>query len=215
MLRILSKKKPPQFLKDAKHPVSFAFKSGDTDYFQFEDPLNTPYKRGFTALTFYREMRMHMTREYISDHTKAMDGILGDPQSISIGKISLLNEQMKERLDFVFEPDTAYKFASVVYFDKTEDPTKYDFDYGQKKIEKWKADSSVSDFFLQAPLIRLMPFLKDFDGDLNTYSKTVEAITKLHSERLYRILSTMKSRTASAKNSTSSAGSPQASKATG
>lgn len=214
MLNIAFKKKIPKF-DTAKHPVSFAFSSGGVDYFQFDDPLNTPHKRGFTALTYYREMRMHCTAEYLNGHCDAMDAILGNPQSIHIGKIAMLNGQMRERLNFVFEPDTSYKFASVVFFDKTEDPTRYDYDYGQKKIALWKKDKTVSDFFLQVPVIRLMPYLSDFDGDLNTYSKTVEAINQYHLERLSEILSIMKSKTGNAKNSTSSAGSLQKSKASG
>jgi len=214
MLRIISKKKVPKF-DTAKHPVSFAFSSAGVDYFQFADPLNTPYKRGFTALTFYREMRMHCTDEFLKLHTEAMDQIFSDPQRINVGKAAMLTHQLKERLEWVFEPETAYKLASVVYFDKTEDPTLYDYDYGQKKIALWKKESSVHDFFLQQPLIRLMPFLRDFDGDLNHYSKTVEAIHKYHLETLYSVLSKMKLRTENGKSSTSSAGSRQTSQANG
>ncbi len=208
MIRLFGKHRKQKFDK-AKHPISFAFECGGIKYYQFDDPLNTPYKRGFTALTFYREMRMHCTLEFLTKHVAAIEKIISNPASIHIGKIAILTNQLKERLEFVFEPETAYKFASVVYFDESEDPTLYDFKQGQKKIAHWKKHASVHDFFLQQPLIRLIPFLMDFDGDLNSYSNTVELIKKYHLEKVSEVLSTMKLSNESGKKSTSFAGFPQ------
>jgi len=156
-----------------------AFTCGGTNYYQFDDAFNMPNERALTALTYYEELRMRCTREFLQEHCEAIEGILSDPKRINIPKLAILNRQLKERLDWIFEPDIAYKLASVVYFDKTENPYRYDMKYGQKKIEHWKKTKGVDDFFLQKPLLDLIPFLKDSELNLEIYSQVLEKATKI------------------------------------
>jgi hypothetical protein len=69
----------------------------------------------------------------------------------------------------ITDADLVYKLASVVFFDKSESPTHYEHGYNQKKIEHWKKNASMYDFFLQMPLQELVPFLKQSGEDTQVY----------------------------------------------
>jgi cell shape-determining protein MreC len=68
-------------------------------------------------------------------------------KSTDLFELMKLNNQLSERLEFIYDTDLVYKLASVVYFDEKENPEDYDWTYNQKKIDKWKKDKSINDFF--------------------------------------------------------------------
>jgi hypothetical protein len=103
---------------------------------------------------------------------------------IDIFKINMLNEQMGERLRLSLDVDLLYKLASIVFFDKNENPVLYDAEYCMKKIDFWKKHKGVADFFLQKPINELMPFLRNVDFDLDTYSQMNTELNQIHSENL-------------------------------
>jgi len=58
-----------------------------------------------------------------------------------------------------------------------------------EKIERWKKDESVNDFFLHEPIQRLMPFLNVSDMSLQQYSALQQQIDKAQLENIYTSLS--------------------------
>ncbi len=162
-----------------KHIIEFAFKIGGVKYYQFDDVFNLPYERGLMALAVYEEARMRCTREYLEKHVDACRTLLHESK-IDIFKINALNEQLGDRLNLSMDTDLLYKLASVVFFDKKENPAIYESDYCNKKIAFWKKHKDVTSFFLQKPLRELIPFLKDADFDLQSYSEVVQAVNKTH-----------------------------------
>jgi hypothetical protein len=146
-----------------------------------------------------RTRREHLEKE--SEYTlETLDMILKSLQGAG-GNINLvhaiqgLNDikqvviYRQERMKMIFEPDIAYRFAAVVFFDKTENPYSYDQAYGMKKIERWKRSESMNDFFLRQPIVKLMPFIQELDQNLLTYGETVRKII----QQQYDHLSTSKS----------------------
>ena len=166
-----------------KFVIDFAFEVGGIKYYQLNDVYNMPYERGLMALAIYEETRMKCSREYLTKHVDAIRSLLHE-KKIDIYKINALNEQMSQRLDFSLDTDLLYKLASVVYFDKNENPAIYEPDYCAKKIEHRKKHKGTKDFFLQKPLQELIPFLKSVDFDLETYSQAIEQINEIHLENL-------------------------------
>jgi hypothetical protein len=166
------------------HNLVFAFSSGGTDYFEFDDVFSMYSLRALTALNFYEKFNQRCSREYLLKHIEAVEKIMSDTKSFSVGKLAILNKQLKERVNLIFDEDLAYELASVIYMDKTEDPYVYDFNYGRKKIEKWKKENSVESFFLRQPLTKLIPSLKDFQGDLRSYSTVAKKIKEQHLESI-------------------------------
>lgn len=181
--RKLFRKSTKNIFPEQKHMIEFAFEVAGMKYYQFDDVFNLPYERGLMALAVYEEVRMRCSREYLQKHVEACRKILHD-NKIDIYKLNALNEQMSDRLDLAIDTDLLYKLASVVYFDKNENPAVYEPEYCNKKIAFWRGNKDVNAFFLQKPLVELIPFLKDVDFDLNTYSEMVEATNKIHSEIL-------------------------------
>lgn len=177
----------PKF--DSALPIIFAFEVGGRKYYQFDDAFNIPCERALKALTYYEELRMRCTREFLQMHCEAVEKIISDPKRINIAKLAILNQQLKERLDFIIEPDIAFKLASVVFFDKTESPYLYDFKYAGQKIEFWKKHKGTHDFFLQSPLRRLIPFLEKSGMNLEIYSQVVESLNKIHLDNMSTLLS--------------------------
>lgn len=167
-----------------------AFKVGNKTYYRFADINNLPYKRGLMAFAVYAELDMRCTREHLVLHTDAIDTLIKSNE-IDIFKIKQLNDQLRQRLQLTTDIDLMYKLASVAYFDENEQPESYDSAYAQKKIEFWKANAGVADFFLSQPMLELMPFLQSVDVDLEAYSNLNKELNQIHSDAI-RLLSSKK-----------------------
>ncbi len=183
-------KKPKDFIpfKDSKYIIKYAFTIGGIDYYCFDDTFNLPYERGLKAISFYEESRMKCSLEYLKLHTEAIDNILNS-KSIKIYDIKKLNDQLAERLKFVVDIDLLYKLASVIFFDKNEIPTTYEFKYNVEKIEHWKKHKDIGDFFLQMPIVRLIPFLKESNQISQDYAEALRKINRHHLDNIYSHIS--------------------------
>jgi hypothetical protein len=173
------KKKFPE----QKYMIEDAFSIGGKKYYQFTDVFNLPIERGLMALMVYEETRMKCSVEYLQKHIEVTRNLLRSDK-IDIFRINQLNEQLNERVNFVLDVDLVYRLAAVVYFDENENPSLYDSEYCKKKIEFWKKNKEISDFFLQQPLTELLPYLKNLDFDLSAYSTANRELNRIHSERL-------------------------------
>lgn len=166
-----------------KYRIEYAFTSGGTKYYRFADITNLPYERGLMALVAYNEVEMRCSREFLIKYQGAVDKLLHD-QKIDIFKIQQLNEILKQRLQLPTDVDLLYKLASICFFDESENPAVYEPAYAEKKIAKWRKDKGVHDFFMQTPLLELMPFLGSVDTDLDTFSALQAEIDAIHSQAL-------------------------------
>lgn len=166
-----------------KYRIEYAFTCGGTKYYRFADITNLPYERGLMALHVYNEVDMRCSRQFLLRYADTIDKLLHE-QKIDIFKINQLNEILKQRLTLTTDTELIYKLASVCFFDKTENPAVYEPNYAEKKIAKWRKDKGVRDFFMQKPLLELMPFLQSVDTDLDTYSAMCDELNKIHSECL-------------------------------
>ena len=175
--------------QEEKYRIEYAFTCGGTKYYRFADIANLPYERGLSALLVYNELEMRCTRAFLAEYAKAVDSILSDVKRIDIYKIKGLNELLKQRLSMPTDVDLMYKLASVCFFDKTENPKVYESSYAEKKIAKWRKDKGVADFFMQTPLLELMPFLQRLDIDLDTYTPLNEELNQLHSKQVQTSIS--------------------------
>lgn len=164
---------------ESDYVIEWKFSAGGVDYYGFADLNNLPYERGLMALAIYNELDMRCSREYLLKHTDAIESIL-KAKEIDIYSIKKLNEQMIQRLSLNTDVDLMYRVASVAFFDRKESPHSYDAAYAARKIEHWKKSGGVADFFLQKPLMELLPYCQNVDTDLNTYSELNDRINELH-----------------------------------
>lgn len=174
-----------------KYRIEYAFTCGGTKYYRFADISNLPYERGLMAMNVYNEFDMRCDRSHLLRHVDAMDKILHE-QKIDIFKIQQLNEVLKQRLELMTDVNLLYKLASVVFFDKTENPAVYEPAYAEQKIAKWRKDQKVTAFFSQRPLQELIPSLQSAGLDFDTYTELQEELNKLHQQVLRMANSTGK-----------------------
>ena len=184
----LLKRNPKKIFPNSKYVIEHAFTVGGVGYYKHNDVFSLPYERGMMALSIYEECRMGISREYLELHTKAVENVL-KASKINVFHINTLNEQLKERMSFIADADLLYKLASVVFFDKNENPNIYEAEYCQKKIEHWKKYKDIVDFFLQTPIKELIPYLTSSEDDLKRSFKVAGAITQQHLANMQAIIS--------------------------
>lgn len=171
--------------------IKESFTVGGRTYYEMDDLFNMPYQRGAACLRYYAEFNMRVDRETLLSHTQAIDELLQfvPGKAIDLLKVKQLNNNLKDRLNWIIDEDLAYKLASVVYFDKNESPEVYDAKYNQEKIAFWKKEKSAKEFFFMQPLQKLIPFLKEYEQNLETYLIVTEQLKGKHLKDISSILS--------------------------
>lgn len=189
MKRILPHRKP-KMKAFGTEVATEAFKHKGKTYYQFQDNFKMPAGRAICALAIYEELRMRCTADYLHKHIAATKAILNpENKKIKLAELAIINNNLEERLNLAPFPDHIYKLASVVFFDETESPYNYDFEYNQKKIAEWKKDGQILYFFLNMPFNDLMPFGKLSNERAQSYFNTAEMINQLHHAKLQDMLS--------------------------
>ena len=180
-------KDPKTVFPTARDIIKYAFSIDDNDYYEFDDFNNIPCERGFNCLAFYNELQMRCTRDYIMAFSAALDNTLNS-KSIKLTDVFELNQQLKERLEFLHEDEIAYKLCSVVFFDGSENPYRYDFKHGLEKANLFKT-APMMDFFFQKPIVKLMPYISSWSSDLQEYCQMTNQITKKQIQDISKMLS--------------------------
>ena len=170
-------------LKDAIQKV---FTINGVNYYQFKDIAKIKCQRALTVNDFYNELTMRATRDFLIQHTEAVEKILNS-NNIDIFKVNTLNNQLKERLEMIYETDIIYKIASVVYFTKEESPYEYDDLVGREKIDLFKSQGDA--FFFKTLFKNLIGSVDISDKDLATYMKVGKEITTEHLRNISTIMS--------------------------
>ena len=176
-----------EIFPNSRDIINYAFTLDGVDYFEFNNFDDCPCERGFKALSYFNEMSMRCSREYLQAHCLAMDNLFSNVKSINLLNVATLHTQMKERLDWIVEPDILLKLASVVFFDSNENPYRYDFKYGNDKVEKFR--NMKDSFFLSTPIRKLIPYTWESDYDMLTYLKTLTLINQQMIQNISTMLS--------------------------
>jgi abortive infection bacteriophage resistance protein len=164
------------------HVIEPAFISGGIQYYRLKDYFNTFSLRGLTALQVYEEWNMRMTKEHLSEFIELMDKNLNNPREIRIGEIARIVNILKERINYIMPTtEIVYKFASVAFFDKNESPYSYDPEYCKQKINRWKEEAEISDFFIVMLLKDMIPLPQLSEVDLKICLNMIDEATNLHS----------------------------------
>ncbi len=183
-----SQPNPKEIFKNALAIIEYAFSIGSENYFQFQDFNNTPMDRAFNALTHFTELDMRCDRDFLTAHTVAVDNMINNPKAIKLTEILKLNLQLKERLELLFEPDIAYKLCSVVFFDETENPHRYEYKKALEKAQLFRT-VPISDFFLSQPINRFVPLTHLSINDFQTSCEVIMKITRKQLENISMMLS--------------------------
>ena len=184
-----------KFVLKQNHQVKeVTFEGDETKYFEFVDENSIPCHRMYAAMQYYNELKCRVDRDYLLAHNQALkDCINGKSDTnkgaVDIVQMSKLITQMDERLEWILEPESILKYASVMFFDDSENLYDYDLKYNQTvKIPRWKK-AGLSSFFLSMPMQRLFPSLELSETDLDTYLKVQEKVNLVHLQDIFTTLS--------------------------
>lgn len=159
--------------------LKHAFTIGTVDYYEPEDLMNLPYQRGLACIDAFNQLRLGVFPEDIEYVCDQVDKIYSQTK-LGINDLIRVKHylnRIRERSKDVFRhPDLMYKLASVSFIDESENPLIYDPVYAGKKIEYWKKHNSVTDFFLQMPIQRLIPFLAPSEDNSQVYLTLMEQL---------------------------------------
>lgn len=170
--------------------IKEAFIKDGIKHYQVFDIFNSFTMRAMDALSIYEQWQMRCSREFLIDHTKAIDAILRDAKKIDIIKIAELNTILKERLEWALPTEEIiWEFMAVAYFDESESPYKYDNKYGKEKIARWKKNNTIADFFLSVPFRDLIACPDFSKQDLETLLPMIQKIDAKHLQKVTSILS--------------------------
>lgn len=153
----LSRKQPrKRLLKigDRKRAIKHAFSIKGKDFYQFESPLDMPVARWHYSSVFNEELQMGITKEALEDILGLIEEHLNQGDLVSA---SYQLQDLRYRVENIYDTEIAYKLASVVFFTLEEDLTNYDNAYNQDKIALFKT-KKMEDFFLNTPAKDLIPF---------------------------------------------------------
>lgn len=156
-------------------------------YYEFEDFNDVPCERGFQCLAFYNELAMRCTRDYLRAFSDALDNTLNS-KNIKLTDVFKLNMQLKERLEMLHEPEIAYKLCSVVFFDGSENPYRFNYKHSLIKADLFKK-APIEDFFFQKPVVKLLPYISTWSNDLQEYSSLMNQITEKQIQDISMMLS--------------------------
>lgn len=183
LIKRIFRKKPKTLFPNVEYKMEKVFTVEGIDYYKFSNTHDAACLRAIKTMTFYTEVQMRCEYDYLKQHVEAVDKILTGAR-IDIYKIKQYNDFLKDRLTWIVDTDLVYKLASVIYFDETENPLDYDFAYNQKKIEFWKKHLSVNNFFYSAPIVTLLPYLKNANINLQEYSTVIAQIKAQQSKSI-------------------------------
>lgn len=189
MKRILPRRKP-KMKTFGTEIATEAFKHNGKVYYEFKDSFKLPTGRAICSMAIYAELKMRCTDDYLRKHVEVTDKILnGGAGKIKLTDLAQINSNLKERLNLAPFPDHIYKLASVMFFDESESPYNYDFEYNQKKIAEWKKDGELLYFFLSVPFKDLIPLGQLSKEHAQSYFRTTEMINQIHLKMFQDILS--------------------------
>lgn len=161
--------KPPVWNgADCEKQIVPAFEHGGKQYFTFADIGDLPNERAIYAIRFAQENEMRCELPFLIAHTEAIAAAVNAKDT---AKIITLNNDLKDRTDWLFSPSIIMKYASLLYFTEAEKPQRYTEAIAHQKIQQWIADG-LTDFFLQLPIKTLFPkqaFSLDSNTDMQTY----------------------------------------------
>lgn len=165
---------------ELKIPIKFAFTQDGKDIYTFTDDLEMPEMRIRYAVRFCEEMNRKCDTDYLKQLCDKGEELLNEGKLVKVGE---LLSDLKYRLTWAFEPETLYRYASVLYFPLDENLEGYDLDYNTKKIEEVLKKKGLK-YFLETLDDELKKLLDQSEEDLQTYIEELKNQNSKQQKRL-------------------------------
>lgn len=145
------------------------FEVDGVKYYRFKKDTVMPYGRYMYLETFIKQVDLRLDSRLLEKFLDQLENsISGEKGSINLTKAYQVILNMKSRLKLTFETETIHDYASVIYFDETEDLYTYDTAHNREKIKRWREADAV-DFFYIRPMSELLHLKDTSKEDLINY----------------------------------------------
>jgi len=148
-------------------------------YYKYIDDLDIPAERWGHINRLYQELGNCISGDELELFINAMDKELnpevesGERKKIDIGKIIVLVKEMKMRKEMLLHPDLMIEIVSSHYIREDENAAVWDEELHREKCKQFQKDKGggLRDFFQDAGLTVLMPFLRLSENDWKAYTE--------------------------------------------
>jgi hypothetical protein len=166
---------------DSKHwaSIQFAFKSGNRNFFCWNQDIMVAWERMEAAKSIYRELEYHINPGVLSLHFETVETLLKNPKvknEDKLFKIAEINSRMKELQGLSIDIDTQIRLATVKFFDEYEDPFKFDYKYNVEKVKFWASNNDVATFFLNLPQNQYLTSSTELQENLMNSLKAISVL---------------------------------------
>ena len=169
----------PALGNEGKH-----FEVDGIKYYRFKQDTFMPYGRYKMLSMFIKQVDLRMTPEILKGFIdKIEQNISGEKGQVNLTKVYEAIMSMRARLALTFEIETVYQYASVVYFDDSENLYDYDKKHNDEKVSRWR-EANTLDFFYTKPMGELFGLKSISKQDLETYIKVIKEVTGPTSETI-------------------------------
>ncbi len=149
-----------------KH-IKYEFSVGSKHYYRFLADYDIFENRFRYLQTYYDDVNRKVSSKDITDFTEATINFINKQKLVEAGE---LQKELQHRVkEWVFEPTTLFKYASVLYFDLQENIEDYDIDYNNTKIELWSKKKDVLRMFLKDLMTNAETLLNLSKEDFSDY----------------------------------------------
>jgi hypothetical protein len=181
---------PDHWAVEEGHVIIPAFVSNGVQYYMMKDIFNSFSGRALDALSVYEKFQMRSTPDFMRQWLDALENTI-NANPIKITEVAEMLNVMRERVNFALPTESIiWELAAVAFFDRNESPYKYDQEYAKEKIERWKQDHNLPDFFFATPFKDLVSLPDLSEEGFTNYLKMVEAVS---AEQLKKVLSKISS----------------------
>lgn len=159
------------------------FEVNGVKYYRFKQDSLMPYGRYKMLIMFIKMVDLRMTAKLLGEYIdKIEQNISGEKGQVNLTKVYEVIMSIRARLALTFESETVYNYASVVYFDDTENLYDYDKKLNDIKIARWREADLVVNFFYMKPISELFNLKSTSKEDLKDYTKIMEEVIAQTSE---------------------------------
>jgi hypothetical protein len=188
---------PDHWVVDEGHVIIPAFESNGVQYYMMKDIFNSFSGRALDAMAIYEKWSMRTSPEWMRAWLDGLENTI-NANPIKITEIAEMLNMMRERINFALPTESLiWELASVAFFDRNESPYRYDPEYAKDKIERWKQDIGLPDFFFATPLKDMVSLPDLSEEGFKNYLKMVEAVDGKQLEKVLSKLSSQQLRAVS------------------
>jgi hypothetical protein len=147
-------------------PVTEIYQVSGHIFYQYENVLEIPAQRAIAAEVAIRQASMNMTVDVLH---MSIDKCIDLANKGKIVDLFAILKEMKDRSLMVAERETLMQLATVYFLMDNEDESKYIRSEQQKKLDLFKENSDIADFFLQLSYKFITTYTANYQENILKY----------------------------------------------